>query len=56
MPYVKQTPVGGVWGVGRSWSEQLQHNGIKTTADLALSIIAGYANVIAWYYIPQQWN
>jgi len=37
MPYLKQTPVGDVWGVGRRWSEQLQHNGIKTAADLALS-------------------
>ena len=37
MPYLKQTPIGDVWGVGRRWSEQLQHNGIRTAADLALS-------------------
>ncbi|MCL4112483.1 UNVERIFIED_CONTAM: hypothetical protein GTU68_039393 [Idotea baltica] len=37
MPYLKQTPIGDVWGVGRRWAEQLQHNGIRTAADLALS-------------------
>ena len=37
MPYLKQTPIRDVWGVGRRWAEQLQHNGIKTAADLALS-------------------
>lgn len=37
MPYLKKTPIGDVWGVGRRWTEQLQHNGINTAADLALS-------------------
>lgn len=37
LPYLQKTPVADVWGVGRRWAEQLQHNGIKTAADLALS-------------------
>ena len=37
MPYLQQSPIRDVWGVGRRWAEQLQHNGIKTAADLALS-------------------
>jgi len=37
MPYLKQTPIRDVWGVGRRWAEQLQHNGIHTAADLAFS-------------------
>ena len=32
---MKKVAVGNVWGVGRRWAEVLQHNGIKTAADLA---------------------
>ncbi len=35
LPYLKKVAIGNVWGVGRRWAEQLQHNGIKTAADLA---------------------
>ncbi len=32
---MKKMPIGDVWGVGRRWAEALQHNGIRTAADLA---------------------
>ena len=37
LPYLQQTAIGNVWGVGRRWAEQLEHNGIKTAADLAFA-------------------
>lgn len=35
LPYLKKVRIGNVWGVGRRWAEQLQHNDIRTAADLA---------------------
>ncbi|MEE9351712.1 MAG: Y-family DNA polymerase [Thiotrichaceae bacterium] len=32
---MKKVAIGNVWGVGRRWAEALQHNGIRTAADLA---------------------
>lgn len=37
IPYLKQTKIGSVWGVGRRWAEKLEHNGIRTAADLAFA-------------------
>jgi len=37
LPYLKQTAVGNVWGVGRNWAKKLEHNGIHNAADLALA-------------------
>lgn len=33
--YLQKVKIGNVWGIGRRWSEQLQHNGIRSAADLA---------------------
>ena len=37
LPYLKQTAVGNVWGVGRNWAKKLEHNGIRSAADLAFA-------------------
>lgn len=37
LPYLQKIHIGDVWGVGRRWAEQLEHNGIRTAADLALA-------------------
>ena len=35
--YLKRIQIGDVWGVGRNWAKKLEHNGIRSAADLASS-------------------
>ncbi len=35
--YLRRIQVGDVWGVGKNWAKKLNHNGIVTASDLALS-------------------
>ncbi len=37
LPYLEQTAVGNIWGVGRNWAKKLEYNGIHNAADLALA-------------------